>query len=67
LFSNQLNFYKGLLFSVFNITNIENKVSVKYITKNIKTDVKEVFLATINQTSAIIISSRNLRLMDTRV
>jgi hypothetical protein len=42
-------------------------VSVKYITKNIKTDVKEVFLATINQTSAIIISSRNLRLMDTRV
>jgi len=34
-------------------------VSVKYKTKNIKTDCKEVFLATINQRSADTISSRN--------
>jgi hypothetical protein len=34
-------------------------VSVKYKTKNIKTDCKEVFLATINQSSADTISSRN--------
>jgi hypothetical protein len=42
-------------------------VSAKYKTKNIKTDVMEVFLATKNQSSAIIISSRNLRLMATRL
>ena len=52
LFSNQFKFYKDLFFSVFNITHIENKVSAKYKTKNIKTDAKEVFLATINQTRA---------------
>jgi hypothetical protein len=34
-------------------------VSVKYKTKNIKTDCKEVFLATINQRSTDTISSRN--------
>jgi hypothetical protein len=39
----------------------------KYKTKNIKTDAKEVFLATINQTSANTISSRNLRLTATRI
>jgi hypothetical protein len=42
-------------------------VSVKYKTKNIKTEVKEVFLAKINQTSANIISRRNLRPIETKV
>jgi hypothetical protein len=42
-------------------------VSVKYITKNRKTDVREVFLEIINHTSASTISSRNLRLIETRV
>jgi hypothetical protein len=56
-----------LFFNVFNITLIENKVRHKYKTKNIKTDAKEVFLATINQRSANTISSRNLRLTATRI
>jgi hypothetical protein len=42
-------------------------VSVKYKTKNIKTDVKEVFLATINQRSANTSSIRNFRLNATRL
>jgi hypothetical protein len=42
-------------------------VSVKYKTKNIKTDGKEVFLATINQTSARNISRRNLRPIATKL
>jgi hypothetical protein len=67
LFSNQYWFYNDLLFSVFSIIDTENKVSVKYKTKNIKTDGKEVFLATINQTSARNISRRNLRPMATKL
>lgn len=39
----------------------ENKVSVKYITKKIKTDCPDVFLITTNHTRANTISSRNLR------
>jgi hypothetical protein len=46
---------------------MENKVSAKYKTKNIKTEGKEIFLATINQRSANMISSRNLRLSATRL
>ena len=42
-------------------------MSVKYITKNIKTDARDVFLEIKNQTRASIISSRNLRLTETRV
>jgi hypothetical protein len=42
-------------------------VSAKYKTKNIKTDCKEVFLATKNQISAITISNRNFRLTATRL
>ncbi|MFH0875051.1 MAG: hypothetical protein V1859_03875 [archaeon] len=42
-------------------------MSVKYKTKNIKTDGKDVFLATINQTRANTISSRNFRLTETRL
>jgi hypothetical protein len=37
-------------------------VSVKYITKNIKTDARDVFLEIKNHPRARIISSRNLRL-----
>jgi len=61
MFSNQYWFYNDLLFSVFNIIDTENKVSVKYKTKNNKTDGKDVFLATINQMSARNISRRNFR------
>jgi hypothetical protein len=56
-----------LFFSVFIIINSENKVSVKYKTKNIKTDGKVVFLAKINQTRANNNSSRNLRPIETNV
>jgi hypothetical protein len=42
-------------------------VSAKYKTKNIKTDVKEVFLATINQRSANTSSIINFRLIATRL
>jgi hypothetical protein len=42
-------------------------VSVKYKTKNIKTDGSPVFLITINHISANIISSRNFRLTATRI
>ena len=44
-----------------------NKVNVKYITKKDKTAEWEVFLEIKNQVRASIISSRNLRLTDTRV
>jgi hypothetical protein len=67
LFSNQFRFYNALLFSVLSITPIENKERDKYKIKNIKTDCKEVFLATINQKSANAISRRNLRLTATRI
>jgi hypothetical protein len=67
LFSNQCWFYKDLFFSVSIIINKENKVSVKYKTKNIKTDGKEVFLAKINQTNAKINSKRNLRPTETKL
>ena len=40
---------KILCFNVFNITNIKNKVNVKYKTKNNITDDNPVFLAIINQ------------------
>jgi hypothetical protein len=60
-------FYNDLFFRVFNITQIENKVNVKYKTKNNNTDVKDVFLATINQRTAIANSSRNLRLTEIRL
>jgi hypothetical protein len=67
LFSNQYQFYKDLFFSAFSIIHIENKESAKYKTKNNNTDIKEVFLATINQIRANTISSRNFRLMETRL
>jgi hypothetical protein len=67
LFSNQYWFYNDLLFNVLNIIDTENKVSVKYKTKNIKTEGKEVFLVTINQTSARNISSRNFNPMATKL
>ena len=47
--------------------NKVNKLSDKYKTKNIKTEGKDVFLTTINHISANTISSRNLRLTDTRI
>jgi hypothetical protein len=62
-----IRFYNDLFFSVFNITHIENNVSVKYITKNKKTEVIEVFLATKNQISANNNSIRNFRLTETRL
>jgi hypothetical protein len=56
-----------LFLSVFSIIHIENEVSVKYKTKNIKTDGKDVFLATINQTRANIISRRSFSVTETRL
>ena len=56
-----------MFFSVFNITDIENKVNVKYKTKNIITDSNAVFLAIINQIRANTNSSRNFRPMATRL
>jgi len=67
LFSNQYLFYNDLFFRVLSISNIENKVSVKYITKNIKTDWNDVFLVTTNQKRAKTISSRNLSPIETRL
>ena len=46
---------------------MENKVAVKYITKNIKTDFIEVFLEIINQTKANPNSIRNFRPTATRL
>jgi len=58
---------KDLFFSVFNITNTENKVKAKYKTKNNMTDDVSVFLARRNQMSAKLISRRNLTLTDPRL
>ena len=52
---------------MFTMLHIENKVNVKYKTKNNKTDGNDVFLATINQIRANINSSRNFRLIATRL
>jgi len=60
-------FYKDLYFSVFNIINRENKVSAKYITKNIIIDGRDVFLITINQIRTNASSRRNLMLIADRV
>jgi hypothetical protein len=60
-------YYNDLFFSVFNITPIENNVSVKYITKNIITEVSEVFLAIKNQIRANTNSIRNFSITETRV
>ncbi len=56
-----------MFFRIFTITQIENKVSAKYKTKNIKTDGKDVFLATINHRSAKTISRRNFTLSATKL
>jgi len=56
-----------LFFSVISITPRENKVSVKYKTKNIKTDGSAVFLITINHIRANISSIRNFRLTATNI
>ena len=60
-------YYKDFFFNVFNITNIENKVNVKYSTKNNTIDDIDVFLAIKNQIKAIISSTRNLKLILTSV
>jgi hypothetical protein len=60
-------FDKDLFFNIFNIVNIVNKVRDKYKTKNINTEVREFFLEIKNHTRASIISSRNLKLTETRV
>ncbi len=52
--------YKGLYFSVFNTTNTENRVKVKYSIKNNNTNARLVFLATKNQSRAITSSMINL-------
>ena len=56
-----------MFFSVFSITPRVNKVSVKYKTKNIKTDGSAVFLITINHIITNNNSSKNFRLMATRI
>ena len=56
-----------MFFSVFNITPIENKERHKYKTKKINMNWKEFFLRATNQISAKIISSRNFRVMATRL
>jgi hypothetical protein len=52
---------------VFNITNIEKIVNVKYSTKNNNINGIEVFLAIKNHINAITSSIRNLRVMLMRV
>jgi hypothetical protein len=54
-----------LLFSVFNNTVTENKVNVKYKTKNNMTDDNPVFLAIKNHRNANISSVKNLMLTAT--
>ncbi len=49
------------------MTPTKTKVNVKYKTKNIKTECKELFLATINQTNASISSRRNFNVTATSV
>jgi len=56
-----------LFFSVFNITNMINKVNAKYSIKNNITDVSAVFLAIKNQTMAITNSRINFRITETMV
>jgi len=56
-----------LPFNVFNIINTENKVNVKYKTKNIITDDNPVFLDIKNQINANINSARNLMLIAMRL
>jgi len=51
-----VRFYKGLVFSVFNIKIIEYSENAKYSTKNNNSEEVKVFLATKNQISASIIS-----------
>ena len=59
--------YKDLCFRVLYITNIKNKVNVKYKTKNNITDDNPVFLAIKNQKKTKTSSIRNLRLTEIRV
>jgi hypothetical protein len=61
------NYYKDLFFNVFNITNIEKIVNVKYSTKNNKINGIAVFLAIKNQNRAIKSSIKNFRVILTRV
>jgi hypothetical protein len=49
------------------MTITENKVNVKYKTKNNMTDDNPVFLAIKNHKNANISSARNLRLIETRL
>jgi hypothetical protein len=49
------------------MTPIENKESDKYKTKKININWKEFFLKAVNQISAKMISSRNLRVIATRL
>ena len=56
-----------MVFNVFNITNIKNKVNAKYKTKNNKTDDNPVFLARINQMNTKKSSRINLRPTATRL
>jgi len=56
-----------LLFSVFNITNMLNKVNAKYSIKNNITDAGAVFLAIKNQVRAIDNSRINFKITDTMV
>jgi hypothetical protein len=51
-----VKFYKGLVFSVFNIKIIEYSENDKYSTKNNKSEEVKVFLATKNHISASTIS-----------
>lgn len=56
-----------MFFRVFNIKPMENKESVKYKTKKINMCWNVFFLKTKNQISAKIMSSRNLRVIATRL
>jgi hypothetical protein len=67
VFSNQYAFYNDLFFSVFNATNIKNKVRHKYKTKNNNTEGNSVFLRTINQIKARVNSRIIFKLTETRV
>jgi len=60
-------FYKDLVFSDFNIVIIKIELNDKYRIKNIKTDCEYVFFNTMNHIRAKTNSSRNLRLIETKV
>jgi hypothetical protein len=60
-------FYNVLFFNIFNMNNTVNNESVKYITKNAKTEDSEFFLKIKNQRSASTISSSSLTETATRV